>query len=417
MAEPKRPSSGVARPCADCARTLFGALPHCPFCGSALVAAGVGTRNASPAPSTTRKRPEPVSATEAQPVVIPKSVAAPTSAETPVSAAAVAAPAVNDAKPVEPVTDAPSAPPASGSTTKSGGKKMLWISVAVVAAAGAWLALQGGPNEQCKVSLADAERLAATDPRQASVRVDTALKACNGNASSTERAAVLVKTLQPMLQALDACDRTRKDAENQMADGRVRQAQRLLAAQPAACAARPDMIVLRQAGEDARRNAADKLVQARSEVSEGRAEAAQGLADEAEKLDRESPELARTRRLIDAKAKEISVAAKLAEAQAAAAAAAPSIPNEALRPLPTFESRPTVQAQVAAAPPALDARRVECDVLVRGGNRALANRSYDVAMQQADEALAAFPNCPGAADLGRLARQAKDRARAGVVIQ
>ena len=56
-------------------------------------------------------------------------------------------------------------------------------------------------------------------------------------------------------------------------------------------------------------------------------------------------------------------------------------------------------------------------MLVRAGQKALANRSYDDAMQRADEAQAIYPDCPGAAELGRNARQAKDRARSSAVIQ
>ena len=74
-------------------------------------------------------------------------------------------------------------------------------------------------------------------------------------------------------------------------------------------------------------------------------------------------------------------------------------------------------AAVQAAPPALDPKRFECDVLVRAGQKALANRSYDDAMQRADEAQAIYTDCPGAVELGRNARQAKDRARSAVVIQ
>ena len=71
----------------------------------------------------------------------------------------------------------------------------------------------------------------------------------------------------------------------------------------------------------------------------------------------------------------------------------------------------------APAQPALDPKRFECEVLVRAGQKALANRSYDDAMQRADEALAVYPNCAGAADLSHSARQAKDRARNSAVIQ
>jgi hypothetical protein len=80
------------------------------------------------------------------------------------------------------------------------------------------------------------------------------------------------------------------------------------------------------------------------------------------------------------------------------------------------ETAPQVTPGVAAQP-VLDPKHLECDVLVRAGQKALANRSYDDAMQRADEAQAVYPDCPGAADLGRNARQAKDRARSSAVIQ
>ena len=60
---------------------------------------------------------------------------------------------------------------------------------------------------------------------------------------------------------------------------------------------------------------------------------------------------------------------------------------------------------------------VECAVLVKAGQRALANKSYDEAMQSAQEARAAVANCPGAVDLLQSARLAKDKARQAAVIQ
>ena len=98
--------------------------------------------------------------------------------------------------------------------------------------------------------------------------------------------------------------------------------------------------------------------------------------------------------------------------------AAPARPPVTERPAGTDSAAPTKStAPAPAAPPALDAKRFECEVLVRAGQKALANRSYDDAMQRADEAQSVFPDCPGAADLGRNARQAKDKARASTVIQ
>ena len=104
------------------------------------------------------------------------------------------------------------------------------------------------------------------------------------------------------------------------------------------------------------------------------------------------------------------------------AAATPTATTPARAAAPETAALPaTAPTQPTPAPapvqPALDPKRFECEVLVRAGQKALANRSYDDAMQRADEALAAFADCPGAAELGRNARQAKDRARSSAVIQ
>ncbi len=115
------------------------------------------------------------------------------------------------------------------------------------------------------------------------------------------------------------------------------------------------------------------------------------------------------------KATNVAAPAK-ASAPAATAATAARPPRASAAAAPDSAAPPaTVQAQ--PAPPAIDTKRFECDVLVRAGQKALANRSYDDAMQRADEALSVFHDCPGAADLGRNARQAKDRARSSAVIQ
>ncbi len=112
-------------------------------------------------------------------------------------------------------------------------------------------------------------------------------------------------------------------------------------------------------------------------------------------------------------------------AVAAAPARTRPPPAEAAEPAPVATPRaaaqpapaPSPAPAPAPAPPALDAKRFECEVLVRAGQKALANRSYDDAMQRADEAQGIYPDCPGAAELGRNARQAKDRARSSAVIQ
>ena len=106
-----------------------------------------------------------------------------------------------------------------------------------------------------------------------------------------------------------------------------------------------------------------------------------------------------------------------ATAPRASAVAAPVRTAPARPVAPAYIPQATPNATAPPAPPALDTKRFECEVLVRAGQKALANRSYDDAMQRADEALAVFADCPGAAELGRTARQAKDRARSSAVIQ
>ena len=101
----------------------------------------------------------------------------------------------------------------------------------------------------------------------------------------------------------------------------------------------------------------------------------------------------------------------------ASAVAAPARAVPARLAAPEASPQATPGATPLPAPPALDTKRFECEVLVRAGHKALANRSYDDAMQRADEAQAVFADCPGAAELARTARQAKDRARSSAVIQ
>ena len=113
-----------------------------------------------------------------------------------------------------------------------------------------------------------------------------------------------------------------------------------------------------------------------------------------------------------------SAPAPKATARPAASRPPPPVAPAHTPPAPPVVAEPAPLAKPSApAQPALDPKRFECEVLVRAGQKALANRSYDDAMQRADEALAVYPNCAGAADLSHSARQAKDRARNSAVIQ
>lgn len=106
-------------------------------------------------------------------------------------------------------------------------------------------------------------------------------------------------------------------------------------------------------------------------------------------------------------------------------------PSPATQPTPstsTSSTFPSAQSQSAALSQSqivkqlpVDAiennKLVECAILVKAGRRALANNSYEEAMQSAQEARSAVANCPGAVDLLQMARQAKDKARQAAVIQ
>lgn len=86
----------------------------------------------------------------------------------------------------------------------------------------------------------------------------------------------------------------------------------------------------------------------------------------------------------------------------------------AMQPVDRETAKPPMDREIDSAE---TIKRVECTVLVRAGQRALSNKSYDEAMQSAREAEAAFGNCPGAQGLLQSARQAKDKARQSVTIQ
>ncbi len=491
----------------------------------------------------------------------------------------------------------------------------------------------------------------AGDFRAAQAQVNLALNACQG--PTLDRARALNRTLQPLVVAAETCDRVRREAEEQLRAGQLRQASRLAVAPPGSCASRPEMQALRRSIDTARKSAADAVAQARAEVSEGAVDSARSSLEKAGRLDRDNPDVARVTRTLEAKARELASreamatpsqqttpatptspgspatsaagvpqppppsgsadtttavtqmmslamngnwsrldaqvqalkvfssgapgdrkasraanveglrllragsavaavpvlragaqadpsdvevtnnlgfalmqAGQLQEASTtlertilmapdrtsawanysetlalggnepgstaaltiavhfsadrqksidalakvrethpnavyvravgkvlAEAAAIPRGPNDRSRdrpavastrpaggneqapvpaprlgatpvpstvPAPTLSPAPSALSLPTPAPapaPAVDAKRIECEVLVRGGQRALASRSYDVALQQAADAVAAYPGCPGAQELSSTARQAKDAARAGVVIR
>lgn len=602
---------------AACGRDHYGLVAWCPFCGTkqsrvrvdaaAPVAAAPSVAAAkAPAPAVDAPAPAPV----APDPVAPPRFTGEAPAPSPIEAPPPAQPEVV-APPAElPVAGPPSVPPPRAKW----GRRVVAIVAGIAALWWAWGALVGTSPDQCESLLEAAggfER--AGDARAAQAKVNLALNACKG--PMFDRARVLNRTLQPVITALEACERVKRESEEQLNTGQLRQASKMVIATPTSCASRPEMVALRRSIDTARKGAADAVVQARAQVSEGAVDDARASLEKASRLDRDNPDVARVAKTVEAKAREVAIREALAPSQpaappstpatqtappptvAVAVAAAPApapAPASAdtttavtqmmslamngnwsrldsqVQALKTFsppqqgdrkssraanteglrllragnapaalsvlrtgaqadpsdvevinnlgfaqmqagqlqeasstlertilmapdrtsawanysetlalggnepgslaaliiavhfssdrqksiealskvrETHPnaiyvrvlgrvladmsaisrgpndrsrepsvTITAPPVAAPPT-DAKRIECEVLVRGGQRALATRSYDVALQQAADALAAYPGCPGAQELATSARQTKDAARAGVILR
>lgn len=76
---------------------------------------------------------------------------------------------------------------------------------------------------------------------------------------------------------------------------------------------------------------------------------------------------------------------------------------------PVNSGLPRQEPSVQAAPQ-IDTRQIECKAMVKAGEKALASRSYDAAIDQAREAITALNNCPGAKELEETARRMKKKA-------
>jgi hypothetical protein len=247
-----------------------------------------------------------------------------------------------------------------------------------------------------------------------------------------ERAKIVLKAAESAQASDDSCGKALRLVDSQIADGRLKFAQRTLDAQPGACLNRADAASRKQRIDANRAAAVEKLSQVSSQVSEAQLDLARKSIDEAERLDRDNADLARMRKEIETKAKEV-LAVKAPVAPNMPPASPPVVaPAAAVQPqvtaTPTPSPAPKALPQVTQAPPtpapapqvdntAENNKRLECAVLVKAGQRALANSSYDEAMQSAQEARAAIANCPGAQELFQNARQAKDKARERAVIQ
>ena len=336
----------------------------------------------------------------AAPQVTPK--AAPTA---PTAQAAVVRPAKQPAPlpaSVEPVAPVPVPP-------KPVGTFMKLIGLLLLAGAGyaVWAAfLKPKPPDLCQQALESvAESIQASQFAQAKTQALGAVARCTGE--SQDRAKTLLKSATEAHVADESCTKAVGQADRQIADGRLKLAQQTLDKQPGACLNRQDATASKQRLDSNSAGASEKLTQARSQLEGGQPDLARASVNEAERIDRDNADIARVRKEIAVwRPPEVPVPTPQAEASPPIVA----IPAPVTKP-------PLSAPQLPQVDRADNSKMVECAVLVKAGQRALANRSYDEAMQNAQEARAAVPSCPGAQELFQSARQAKDKARQSAVIQ
>ena len=266
--------------------------------------------------------------------------------------------------------------------------------------------LKPKPPDACQQALdSAASAMQANQFAQAKSLALGAVARCTGE--SQDRAKIVLNAAGAAQAADDNCGEALRRADSQIADGRLKLALRTLDAQPGACLNREDAIARKQRIDSNKATAAERLSQAQSQLSGGQFDQARTSVDEAERLERDNADLSKIRKEIEAKTREAAVAK---------APPAPPPQTAPVVPIPAPATNPPVQAP-QPVDSAENNKRLECAVLVRAGQRALANKSYDEAMQSAQEARAAFANCSGAQDLFQNARQAKDKARQAAVIQ
>lgn len=255
--------------------------------------------------------------------------------------------------------------------------------------------LKPEPPNLCQEALESAAAsMHANQFAQAKTQALGVVARCTGEFQ--DRAKTVLKAAQIAEAADDNCDKAMRLADSQLAEGRLKLALRTLDAQPGTCLNRDVAIARKQRIESSRVAAAEKLSLAQTQLADGLLDQARASVDEAERLDRDNPELSKTRRDIAGRASDMAKA---------------DAPPASLPVIPAIEpTQPRAQSLATM-------NQVECSVLVRAGRRALSNNSYDEAMQNSQEALKAFANCPGAQELFQNARQAKDKARQSAVIQ
>lgn len=321
--------------------------------------------------------------------------------------------AVQPAKPPAalPASVGAAAAPSVPAPPKSGGTFVKLLGLLLVAGAGyaGWAVfLKPKPPDACQQALESAAvSMQANQFAQAKTQALGAVARCTGE--SQDRANTVLKAATDAQAVDEGCGKALQLADSQITDGRLKLAQRTLDAQPGACLNRQDATASKRRLDSNMAIAAEKLTQAQNQLAGGQAEQARASVVEAERLDRDNADIAKVRKEI-------------------AAWKPPQTPPESPSP-PTPVAPPAVATPVPVAKPPVEsprvppidtaesAKRVKCETLVETGQRSLRNNSYDEAMRNANEAMTAFSGCPGAQQLLQDARQAKDKARANVVIQ
>lgn len=403
--------------CANCEQTLSGVVRHCPFCGARQ--ADLAISDGTPAPSRQDADAKPLTRWGAraegagQPESLPAQQRPPPPA--PVAQTYPTPDSQSKATPPEPPRPppvqllGPSAPvPVSAVTTEPPPSKFKWIALLILAGVGfaGWeVLLKPKPLDLCQQALESAaSSMQANQFGQAKTQALGAVARCTGE--SQDRAKTVLKAAQAAQAADDNCGKAMRQADSQIAEGRLKLALRTLNAQPGACLNREDATARKQRIDASKASATEKLSQAQTQLSAGQFDQARASVDEAERLDRDNSDVARIRKEIEKMTKE-AVAIKEPPPQT-------SLPPSVIRPPVQAPQSPQSQSVYDVGE---NNKRLECTILVRTGESALANKNYDDGMQRAQEALNAFVNCPGAQALLQRARMEKNRARQSVIIQ
>ncbi len=438
MSDPNTKSES-ATACLSCKRPLFGCVKFCPFCGAAQNLSS-STHSSTP-PHVAQFKQEEANEPPKK-INPPKQTAAHAAGVdailTPAASAAVpprdSAPfrgeaehLESEAEPSKPKAEAsskiqkPAAPsplapqsappvPTPGPHPKSGGRLKWLVSLIFLGAVfGGWQFFGSSMEpDACQQALEGADAAMQNKQyAQAKMLAMGSLAHCSRDLQVKARTLIQAAELAMAEQA--KCIQALELAGRQIADGHLRQAQRTLDAQSGSCPSSPEFVAKKADITRSMVFAEDKVKEAQAQLDNGQIGAARSLLEQAERRDRNNERIAQVRaKIAQAEWDANRIASAAAEDRAAREKAAQV-------PLQLPSSSP-VRAGPAPAPPRVvpevnssnDARRqVECAVLVRAGERALASHSYDVAIENAQMAIKAVADCQGARALLDEARKQK----------